>query len=554
MCRGLLLLLALIATPTWADEPAYDLLLRGGTIVDGTGNPAFLGDVAVRNGRIAAIARQLNGPAIRTVDCRGLIIAPGFIDMHSHSDFLLLEDGSAPSKIRQGVTTEILGESTSAGPASPELRSSASSGAAGRWFPTLGDYFRAIEKSGIAVNVGSYVGISNVWQGVMGTTFDRPTPKQMQKMQAIVEAAMIDGALGLSTSLMMPPGSLTTEADLVALCEPVRRHGGIYATHIRSEGEDVLAAVREAIAIGERARVPVDILHIKIADQKLWGRMNEIITLIEGARKRGVNVQANIYPYTRGHNNLSNIVPPWAHEGGNKKFLARLKDPALRPRLKKEIANGLPGWYNHYTAVGRDWSRMLVSGQGTYAGLTMDRVLATRTCGQSPPPDPLDAFLDLLIEQNGSVPTLFAHHTEADMTLALRQPWCSIGSDGSAFAIAGSLRRGHPHPRNFGTFPRILGVYVREQSILTWEEAIRKMTSANATKAGLLDRGLLRPGLAADITVFDPKIVRDTSTFEKPFQYPVGIRFVAVNGVLVLDAGEPTPARPGRTLRLIGAK
>jgi N-acyl-D-aspartate/D-glutamate deacylase len=528
-------LLAVVAAVLPAAEPRYDLLIRGGRVVDGTGNPWVYGDVAVSGDRIVAVGRVPDGTARREIDARGLVVAPGFIDMHSHSDFLLLEDGTAPSKVRQGVTTEVLGEGNSAGP--------------GRKFATLGAYLQEVERKGVAVNVASYVGIDNVWQGVMGTSFDRPTPEQFEKMKAILDAAMADGAFGLSTMLAMPPGSLATTDDIVELCKVVAKHKGIYSSHIRNEGTGVFDAVKEAIAVGERAGVRVDIIHLKIADQQYWGRMNEVVALIEAARKRGVDVQANVYPYTRGNNNLSSIIPPWAHEGGTAKMLERLKDPSQRPRLKADIKNGLPGWYNHYTAVGGDWSRMLVSGKGSLEGLTMDRVIVAKTKGKDPAPDPLDVLFDVLIEQNGSVPTVYEHHTEKDMVLALRQPWCSIGSDGSAYAVEGPLRRGHPHPRNFGTFPRVLGVYSREKGELRLEEAVRKMTSLNAAKLGLPDRGLLRPGLFADVTVFDADKVIDRATYTDPFRYPEGIEYVVVNGGLTLDKGQTTGAKPGRPLR-----
>src|SRR6185503_18337691 len=304
-----------------------------------------------------------------------------------------------------------------------------------------------------------------------------------------------------------------------------------------------------AISIGERAGVPVDILHLKIADEQYWGRMKEVIGIIDQARARGVNVQANIYPYTRGNNDLSSIIPPWAHEGGREQLLSRLKDPAQRDRIKHDIENGLPNWYNHYTAVGRDWSRMLISANNPYKGMTMDRVIAMRSGGQTPAPQPLDVLLDLLIEQNGSVGTVYAHHTEKDMNLALAQTWCSIGSDGSALATEGPLRRGNPHPRSFGTFPRVLGVYVRERGLLRLEDAVRKMTSLNAAKIGLRDRGLLRAGSFADLAIFDEKRVTDRATYEDPFQYSPGIDCVVVHGQVVLDQGEHTGARPGRALR-----
>jgi N-acyl-D-aspartate/D-glutamate deacylase len=545
------------STAAAAAEP-YDLLIKGGTIVDGTGNPWFKGDLAIRGDRIAAIGRvDPETPVRRTLDATRLVVAPGFIDMHSHSDRPLLEDGAAQSKIRQGVTTEVLGEDTSGGPAKgrrPEEQFERD-GKTYRW-STLGEYFDALESAGIATNVASYVGLGTLLGCVQGDALDRPTSTQLEAIALLLDEAMRDGAMGLSTMLAGARELNVTTDDLVALGQVVQRHGGIYSSHIRNEGTDVLAAVKEAIAIGERAQIPVDIIHIKIADQALWGRMNELVALIDAARRRGVNVQANVYPYTRGNNDLVTILPPWAHEGGKEALLDRLKDPEARARMKREIKDGLPGWYNHYTAVGGDWSRMLVSARLSAAnrkfqGMTMDRILAERGKGQVPAPDPLDQLFDFLAEEGGAIGTIYAHHTEADMNLALAQSWCSIGSDGSAFALEGPLRRGHPHPRNFGTFPRVLGVYVRERHVLGLEDAVRKMTLLNAAKLGINDRGLLRPGLYADVTVFDPETVIDQATFLEPFQDNKGITAVIVNGQVVLDAGKHTGARPGRALRHI---
>jgi N-acyl-D-aspartate/D-glutamate deacylase len=542
--------LVLCALPTPAAEPEYDLVITNGRIVDGTGNPWFHGDVAITGDKIVGVGRIPAGKAKRTIDAKGLIVAPGFIDIHSHSDDLLLEDGRAQSKVRQGVTTEVLGEGRSAGPSKGQLRPRAVTVNSKTYtWDALGGYFDTLEKTGVSVNVASYVGLDNIWECVMGKSYTRPTAEQFDRMKALIEEAMKDGALGLSTYMMMPPGSLATTDDLVDLCLVVKKHGGIYSSHIRSEGLDVIASVKEAIEIGERAGVPVDVIHLKIADEKLWGKMKDVVALIEAARKRGVNVQANVYPYTRGNNNLATIIPPWAHEGGTVKMLERLKDPKDRARLKVDITKGIDGWYNHYTAVGGDWSRMLVSGRGTYEGLTMDRVIAAKSKGKTPPPDPLDVFFDVLIEEGGSVPTVFAHHDERDMNLAMQQPWCSIGSDGSAYATEGALRRGNPHPRNFGTFPRVLGVYVRDRGVLKLEDAIRKMTALNAAKIGLRDRGLLREGQFADVTVFNPDTVIDKSTYTAPFAYNEGIEFVIVNGQVVLDRGKHTGARPGRSLR-----
>ena len=531
-----------------ANEPA-DLHIKNGKIIDGSGNPWFFGDVVIQKDRITQIGKNLTVDAKQTIDAKGLVVAPGFIDIHSHSDTKLIQDGHAQSKIRQGVTTEILGEGTSGGPNvgnKPPARLTVN-GKALQW-RTLGDYFNVLEQSKISTNVASYVGIGNIWESVMGKTYARPSEGQLKQMEQLLAQAMEDGALGLSSQVMFPPGSLATTGDLVRFGKVIKPYGGIYSSHIRNEGLGVFDAVREAIKVGEDAGIPVDIIHIKIADQQFWGRMNEVIALIESARKRGVNVQANVYPYTRGNNNLMSIIPPWAHEGGKAEMIRRLKTSADRNQIKHDIENGIDGWYNHYTAVGKDWSRMLVAAENQYRGMTMDRVLAILSDGDEDA-NKLDLMIDFLIDQGGSVATVFAHHTDRDMTLALKQPWCSVGSDGSAYAIEGPLRKGNPHPRNFGTFPRLLGRYVRQEQVITLEDAIRKITSLNAAKIGLKHRGMLQEGNYADITIFDEKTVIDTALFTDPFHYPIGIEYVIVNGTLVLKRGEHLGTMPGRVLR-----
>ena len=548
---GLIFINGLIAIHSaQAAEAKYDLIIRHGKIVDGTGNPWVYGDVAVAGDRIVAVGRTLAGTGKREIDAQGLVVAPGFIDMHTHTDLPILEDGNAQSKIRQGVTTDVVGEGNSVGPFKGKLSpQTVTFGRESVKVSTLGEYLSILDRAGIAMNIASYVGEGQIWECVMGQSFDRPTAAQIQTMKDLIAEAMKDGAFGLSSMVMFPPGSLATADELVALCQVVKQYGGIFQTHIRDEGLTELDAIKEVIAVAERANVPLDILHLKISAQQKWGNMNQIVALIEDSRRRGFDIQANLYPYTRSNNNLGSIIPPWAHEGGRTELLARLRDPAQRVRIKKDIRDGLPGWYNHYTAVGGDWSRMLISDNSTFKGQTMDKVLAQRISGKTPPPDLLDEFLNFLIEQGGSVGTIYNNMKEEDMNLAMVQPLCSFGSDGSALAIDGVLRRGSPHPRSFGTFPRVLGVYVRERGVLRLEEAVRKMTSLNATMLGIRDRGLLRAGNFADITIFDPQRIADRATYEDPFQYPDGIGYVIVNGQIVIDQEKHTGARPGRALR-----
>jgi N-acyl-D-amino-acid deacylase len=546
MIRITIIVLSIIILTGCAQKNKFDILIVNGTIIDGTGKEGYSGNIAITGDKIVAVG-NMDGKAKTKIDASGMIVSPGFIDIHTHSEYTILVDGNAESKIRQGVTTEVVGETTSPGPFSGQLKPEIVKTEYGiDTIKSLGDYFRIVEKNGSAVNVVSYVGIGNVWRSVMGYNFDTPSDDQLNEMKKIVKQAMEDGAFGLSAILAQPPGSLVPTATMVELCRVVSGFKGVYATHMRSEGVRVFDAVRESIQIGAKANIPVDILHLKIADQRLWGRMNEIIAIIDSARREGINIGANVYPYTRGNNSLATIIPEWAHEGGFKKMIERLKNDDYRKRMKYEIENGMEGWYDHYTAIGKDWSRMLVC-EGKYAGLTMDSVITIRSKNRQT--DPLDILFDLLIEENSSVSTVYAHHTEADMNLALKQSWCSIGSDGSALATEGPLRTGHPHPRNFGTFPRVLGHYAREQKLITMEDAVYKMTGLNAKKLGLQMRGTLAAGNFADITIFDPVTVIDKATYKDPFQYNEGIKYVLVNGDVVLKGETHTGKRPGRALK-----
>jgi N-acyl-D-amino-acid deacylase len=551
-----LLLLLLSGCSQATPEAPYDLLITGGSVMDGEGTPAVTADVGIRDGRIASIGNLATASARRRIDASGLTVAPGFIDMHNHSDYTILVEPKSESMIRQGVTTMVLGESRSAGPVKPGVnddRRATADGAAVEW-TTLGGYFEKLERQHMATNIASYVGEEQVWTYVKGYGQSPATPEEVEAMKKLVAQAMEEGAMGLSTSLLQPPSSLATVENLIELAKVAKQYGGIYSSHIRDEGERVFQAVDEAISVGKGAGIPVDIIHMKIAHKKLWGRVNEIIAMVQKARDAGFNVQANVYPYTAGQNNLSSIVPPWAHDGGREKMLERLRDPAARKRMREEVLNGLPGWYNHYLATGDGWAGMILvtlrnERNKPFQGKRMSDLIAARlrrdaaTARQAP-----DVLFDVLIEEGGSVPTVFFHHSEPDMQLVMKQPWTSIGSDGSAVNPDGPTGRSHPHPRYYGTFPRVLGRYVRELKVLTLPEAVKKMTSMNADKIGIKDRGRLREGMWADVAIFDPNTVIDRATFENPHQFPVGIKYVIVNGVVTIENDRHTGSLAGKVI------
>ncbi len=519
-------------------QQSFDLLIRNGEIVDGSGAPGRSADLGIRDGRIAAIGDLADASADRTLDVTGLVVAPGFIDIHNHSDDTLIEEPECHSMVRQGVTTMVLGEGGSAGPVKPGVKP----------WTTLGGYFDYVEIQGVAANICSYVGQTQIWTYVKGEALEPATASEIDAMKAEVEKAMRQGAMGLSTSLLMPPSSLVTTPQLVELAEVAAKHGGIYSTHIRDEGLGVFRSIEEAINVGKGAGIRVDIIHMKIADEKFWGQMPEVIAMINKARAEGHDIRAHVYPYTAGQNNLRSIIPPWAHDGGNEAMLERLRDQSARERMRKDILNGIDGWYNHYLAVGGDWERMLLVGFSSdknqpYVGKRFSELAADRGG------DPIDVLIDVLLEEAGSVRTVFFHHDEPDMQFALKQAYVSVGSDGAAISPAGAYRDMHPHPRWYGTFPRLMGRYVRELGVLTLPEAVRKVTSMNAEKIGITDRGYLRRGYWADVVVFDAETIIDRATFAEPQQYPLGVGYVIVNGEIVVDDGEHTGALAGKVLR-----
>src|SRR6476620_7587558 len=545
---ALLWLLFVSACARPAAQQPYDLLITGGSVLNGEGTPAVRADVGIRGGRIATIGDLGNAAAARRIDATGLTVAPGFIDIHNRSDYTILVEPKSESMIRQGVTTMVLGESRSAGPikAGTEEARARADGVTIDW-TTLGGYFAKLEQTHMSTNIASYVGEEQVWTYVKGYVQSSATPQELDEMKRLIAHAMEDGAMGLSTALLEPPSSLATTADLIELAKTAKQYGGIYSSHIRDEGEGVFRAIDEAIQVGKGASIPVDILHMKIAHKKLWGRANEIIAMVQKARDEGYDIRANVYPYTAGQNNLSSIVPPWAHDGGREKMLERLKDPSARKRMREEVLNGLPNWYNHYLSTGDGWAGMILVSlkaerNKPFQGKRMSELIAARGG------HPADVLFDVLVEEGGSVPTVFFHHSEADMQLIMKQPWTSIGSDGSAVNPDGPTGRTHPHPRYYGTFPRVLGRYVRELKVITLPEAVKKMTSMNADKIGLTDRGRLKEGFAADVTVFDQDRVIDRATFEQPHQFPVGIKYVIVNGIVTVDNEQHTGALAGQVI------
>jgi dihydroorotase/N-acyl-D-amino-acid deacylase len=532
-----------------AQEPQYDLLIVNGHIIDGSGSPWFEGSVAVKDGKIAAVGRLPNASARRVLDVRGLTVAPGFIDLHCHSDYTLLVDGNAQSKIRQGVTTEILGEHESAGPivghAIPDFDKSMIPYGITRDWTTLGEYFARLERQGISDNVASYVGSGQVRMDVIGNV-DRPaTAEEMAKMKELVDQAMRDGALGVASGLVYPPNSYASTDELIELAKVAARYGGIYTSHIRSEGEQWKQAIDEAIEIGEKAHLPVHTLHFKMGQSKPGG-MEEQIREVQAARDRGLDFTVDQYPYIAAQSGLKMCLPPKYLEGTSEQVVERLKDPKVRAQIRQDIATGVPGWAGNASKGLGGWNGVMVASvtrpeDKRYEGKRMDEV--AKEMGK----DPVDALCDLLVSNGIFIKAVYFGMRESDVESAMKQPWLGIGSDGSAVSPAMAFM-GKPHPRYYGTFPRVLGLYVRERKVITLPEAIRKMTSLSAQITGLTDRGLLRPGMAADITIFDPETVIDKATFENPLQYPVGIPYVIVNGVVVIDQGQHTGAKPGRVL------
>jgi N-acyl-D-amino-acid deacylase len=533
-------------------QAAYDTVIRGGRIIDGTGNPWVSGDMAIRGDRIAAIGKVDPASAKRVIDASGLVISPGFIDMLGQSEYSLLIDNRALSKLSQGITSEITGEGGSVAPQNQrtlaQLQPLLDVYQLKVDWTTLDEYFQRLEKNGTPLNLGTYVGAAQVRESVLGDGNRAPNAEELEQMKALVAQAMHEGAFGISTSLIYPPGHYAKTDELIELAKVAAQYGGIYASHMRSEGQSEVAAVEEALRIGREAHLPVEIFHLKVIGKSRWGSMPKIVAMIQNARDAGQDVTANMYPYLAGGTALASSLPPWVADGGTPKLLERLKDPVIRAKIKQEMnAGDHPDWENLYDGSGGA-SGVLISGivnpdLKQFDGKTLAEIAKAQK------KDPLDALFDLVLGDKAQTGALYFIANEDDLRFGLKQPWTSIGLDAPELSLDGPLFEPHSHPRAFGSMPRFLGHYVRDEHMLPLEQGIRKITSLPAQRARLRDRGLLKEGYFADITIFDPATIRDRATYENPTQLSEGVKYVFVNGQLECEDGRLTGAKAGRVLR-----
>ena len=539
--------------PLEAREPAqsFDIVITNAHIIDGTGSPWYSGDIGIRAGKIAVIGNLSGAPRSRTIDARGKVIAPGFIDMLGQSEYTILVDPRLPSKIYQGITTEITGEGESIAPLNDAILRADQEQydhyhIQAEW-RTFREYFSRLEKQRIGINIASYVGATRVRRIVLGDNDVQPTPAQLEQMRDLVSQAMRDGAVGISTSLEYAPAPYAKTEELIALATEASKSGGIYATHMRNEGTGILPAIDEALRIGREAHIPVEIWHFKVGGKPSWGRMPEAIAKVNAARAEGLDVSADTYAYTAWFNDLSAFIPAWAHDGGNAKLIERLKDPAMRERIRKDMLTPSDQWDNEWQEIPGPEAVLIGVVHNPQLLPLQGQTLAD--IAKLWNKDPMDALFDLLIEDHGLTSVAVFGMSEPDVSLALQQPWVSVDNDSSGTSPDGILGQEHPHPRAYGTFPRILRKYVREEHKLTLEDAIRKFSALPAQRMRLTDRGVLKTGMCADLVIFDPARVQDVATFEKPNQLSQGMDFVLVNGVPVIEHGEMSGALPGKVLR-----
>jgi len=519
-----------LQTVAQSDAPLYDIVIRNGRVLDGAGNPWILADVAIKDGRFVRIGK-VEGKGKRELDASGRYVSPGWIDVMDQSGDALQQNGLAENKLLEGVTSAIAGEGGTPVPAEK-----------------IGDYFAELEKKGISLNFGSYFSETQAREAVVGESSRAPTPEELTRMKGIMATAMKAGAMGMTTALIYPPSSYATTEELIEVAKVAGQYGGMYASHIRGEGKEVVQSVGEAITIGEKGGLPVEVFHLKVAYQPGWGKlMGEVGKEIDEARARGVDVAADMYLYDAGGTGLEAVIPSWAFDGGAPKLLERLKDPATRTRLKKEIETGSPGWWNIVEASG-GWNNIVLANaqnkdNAKYEGKSLAEIAKAMN------KEPAEAAFDLVAQGHGRVLAIYHMMSEQDVETALKFPWTSIGSDSGAAVKLGQIDEiGLPHPRAYGNFPRLIAHYVRDQKVLSLPEAIRKMTSWPATRYRLAGRGLIKEGCWADVVIFDYDKIQDRATYEQPLLTPTGIDYVLVNGQVVVDQGKHTGAKPGMVL------
>ena len=547
-------LAALAQTAPAHDARALDMVITNGRIIDGTGSPWYSGDVGIRDGRVAAIGNLAATTRARTIDAKGMVVAPGFIDMLGQSEFTILVDPRLPSKIYQGITTEITGEGGSVAPQNDaiirEMAHTYKHLQINSDWRTLRQYFARLEKQGMGINLASYVGATQVREMVLGFDDRQPTPAQLEEMKRLVREAMQDGAVGVSTSLEYPPAPYAKTDELIALAAEAGRFGGIYATHMRSEGDAIMQSVDETVRIGREAHIPVEIWHLKVAGKENWGRMPEVLAKINAARAAGVDIAADTYAYTAWSNDMSAFIPPWAHDGGKARLVERLKDPATRERIRKDLLTTAGDWDNEWQEIAGPEDVMITAVLNPqllpFQGKRLTDVAAAWH------EEPMDALFDFLIADDAYAYCAVFGMSEPDVSLALLQPWVAVNNDSAGASPEGLLGQEHPHPRAYGTFPRILRKYVREEHKLTLEDAIRKFSALPAQRMRLADRGVLKEHMWADVVIFDPATIRDLATFDNPNQLSQGMEYVLVNGIPVVDQGKMTGTLPGKVLRGAG--
>ena len=554
-CVGLIFLL--LPASAAAQGPDYDFIISGAHMVDGTGAPWVEGDIAIAGDRIVAIGDLSKASTRKRLDAKGLVVSPGFIDVQGQSEFNVLVDNRAASKITQGVTTEITGEGSSIAPVNDRMKKENEEvakkyGVTVDW-STLDEYFNHFERTKSAINLGTFVGAGGVRNYVMGTVNRPASPAELEQMRQLVAQAMQDGAMGISTALEYVPDTFASTDEIVELAKVARQYGGVYFTHQRSETDAIFSSLDEVFAIARRANISTTIWHLKTAYHENFGKMPEVLRRIQNARAQGIDVAASVYPYTRASNGLVSSFPPWVSEGGIEQMIVRFKDPVQRERIKKEMDQPSTTWENEWLGSGGDGSGIMLIGLmnpelAKYEGMTLQEI------GRQWKKDPKDVAMEIVIADHGHTGQIISIMDEGDVRTAVSNPIVTYGSDSEAQAEDGPLSKTKAHPRAFGTFPRVLGMYARAQHTMSLEEAVRKMTSLAASRVGLLDRGILRPGAFADIALFDPETLRDAATFSDPMHYSVGVRYVFVNGRPVVWDGAITDERPGRPVRGAGYK